>query len=205
MSNSSEEFKTLHEGGTLKVRVYGGAGGTGTLTDVPYGFIMRVKGGLIGSDQVKLDLQIEVSTPALQENNDYDLKQSKVSTTVVAKLGETIALGGMKDMVEESSGPSGIPYLRKVPVLKWFCAETTESLNDSQVLMLVYPQVAGRTPPLKMPPSAETADTLAESEKSNKERTEEAEQKKADTAARKAGRCPHSHRRNGTPSGGVSR
>ena len=61
----------------------------------------------------------------------------------------------------------------------WFCAETTESLNDSQVLMLVYPQVAGRTPPLKMPPSAETADTLAESGKSNKERTEEANKKKS--------------------------
>ena len=88
MSNESNEFKVLHEGGTLKVRVYGGAGGTGTLNDVPYGFIMRAKGGLIGNDRVKLDLQIEISTPALQENNDYDLKQTKVSTTVVAKLGE---------------------------------------------------------------------------------------------------------------------
>ena len=45
--------------------------------------------------------------------------------------------------------------------------------------MLVYPQVAGRTPPLKMPPSAETADTLSESGKTNKERTEEADKKKS--------------------------
>ena len=178
MSNESNEYKVLHEGGTLKVRVYGGSGGTGTLTDVPYGFIMRVKGGLIGSDQVKLDIQIEVSTPALQENNDYDLKQTKISTTVVAKLGETVALGGMKDMVEESSGPSGIPYLRKVPVLNWFCAEKTDSFNDSQVLLLIYPQVAGRTPPLTMPPSAETANTLEESGKSNKERSRESDEKK---------------------------
>ena len=168
----------LHEGGTLKVRVFGGSGGTGTLNDVPYGFIMRVKGGLIGNDQVKLDVQIEISTPALQENNDYDLKQTKVSTTIVAKLGETVALGGMKDMVEESSGPSGIPYLRKIPVLNWVCAEKSDSFNDSQVLLLIYPQVAGRTPPLKVPPSAETANTLEESDKSNKERTREAEEKK---------------------------
>ena len=179
ISNDSKEFKVLHEGGTLKVRVYGGSGGTGTLNDVPYGFIMRVKGGLIGSDQVKLDIQIEVSTPALQENNDYDLKQSKISTTIVAKLGETVALGGMRDMVEESSGPSGIPFLRKIPVLNWVCAEKTDSFNDSQVLLLIYPQVAGRTPPLKIPPSAETANTLEESSKSNKQRTEEAEKKKS--------------------------
>ena len=179
MSNDSKEYKVLHEGGTLKVRVYGGAGGTGTLNDVPYGFIMRVRGGLVGNDQVKLDIQIEVSTPALQENNDYDLKQTKVSTTIVAKLGETVALGGMKDMIEESSGPSGIPFLRKVPVLNWICSESTDSFNDNQVLLLVYPQVAGRTPPLKMPPTAETANTLEESGKSNKQRTEEAGEKKS--------------------------
>ncbi|MBQ9502629.1 MAG: pilus assembly protein N-terminal domain-containing protein [Lentisphaeria bacterium] len=179
MSNDSNEFKVLHEGGTLKVRVYGGSGGTGTLNDVPYGFIMRVRGGLIGSDQVKLDVQIEVSTPALQENNDYDLKQSKVSTTIVARLGETVALGGMKDVIEESSGPSGIPFLRKVPVLNWICAENTDSFNDSQVLLLIYPQVAGRTPPLRMPPSAETSNTLEKSQKSNAERTKEAEKKKS--------------------------
>lgn len=179
MSNESNEFKVLHEGGTLKVRVYGGAGGTGTLNDVPYGFIMRVKGGLIGSDRVKLDVQLEISTPALQENNDYDLKQTKVSTTIVSKLGETVALGGMKDMIEESSGPSGIPFLRKIPVLNWICAEQTDSFNDNQVLLLVYPQVAGRTPPLKMPPSAETANTLDESGKSNQQRTREADEKKS--------------------------
>ena len=179
MSNSSNEFKVLHEGGTLKVRVYGGSGGTGTLNDVPYGFIMRVRGGLIGSDRVKLDIQIEISTPSLQENNDYDLKQSKVSTTIVAKLGETVALGGMRDMIEESSGPSGIPFLRKIPVLSWVCAEKTDAFNNSQVLLLIYPQVAGRTPPLKMPPSAETANTLEESGKSNEQRTKEADEKKS--------------------------
>ena len=85
----------------------------------------------------------------------------------------------MKDMVEESSGPSGIPFLRKVPVLNWICAEQTDSFNDSQVLLLVYPQVAGRTPPLKMPPSAETADTLEESGKTNQQRTREADEEKS--------------------------
>ena len=42
-----------------------------------------------------------------------------------------------------------------------------------------FPQVAGRTPPLKMPPSAETANTLEESGKTNKQRTEEANRKKS--------------------------
>lgn len=66
-----------------------------------------------------------------------------------------------------------------MPVLNWICAESTDSFNDNQVLLLVYPQVAGRTPPLKMPPSAETANTLEESGKTNQQRMEEADEKKS--------------------------
>ena len=65
MSNESNTFKRLHNGGTLKVRVYGGSGGTGTLNDVQYGFMMAVKGGLRGSDNVKLELELEMSSPTL--------------------------------------------------------------------------------------------------------------------------------------------
>jgi len=179
MSNESPTFKEFHNGGTLKVRVYGGAGGTGTLNDVPYGFIMRVKGGLTGANKVKLDVEMQMSTPVLMENNDYDLKLSKVSTTITANLGETVALAGMKEIVQESTEPSGIPFLRKVPVLQWFCSETGDRLDDSQVLILLYPQIAGQAPEIKMPPSAETQNTVKEAEKDNKQRAKERDAKKS--------------------------
>ncbi len=172
MSNDSNDYKSFHEGGTIKVRITSTMG-TGSLQDIPYGFIMRVRGGLLGKDRVRLDLSLEVSTPIPQENGDYDVKQSKVDTTIVCRLGETVALAGMKEITEGTAGPSGIPFLRKVPVLNWICAEKNDSFNDSQILILVYPQVAGKTPPLQMPPSAETADTLKESERSNRERSQE--------------------------------
>ncbi len=179
MSNESSDFKRLHNGGTLKVRVYGGAGGTGTLNDVQYGFMMGVKGGLTGTDQVKLDLDLEMSTPTLMENNDYDLKTTKLATTVSAKLGQTLVLGGLKDMVQATTDNSGIPYLRKVPVLNWFVSESADELTDRQVLILIYPQIAGKGPEIKMPPSAETADTVEKVEQDNKERVDEEDSKKS--------------------------
>lgn len=121
---------------------------------------------------VRLNLELEVSTPNLQANGDYDVKQSKISTVIQCKLGETVALGGVRELTEGVSGPSGIPFLRRVPVLNWICAETGESFNDSKILILVYPQVAGKTPALKMPPSAETRNTLHESEINAKNRSE---------------------------------
>ena len=166
-------------GGTLKVRVYGGSGGTGTLNDVQYGFMMGVKGGLTGSDRVKLDLELEMSSPTLMENNDYDLKTTKLSTTVTAKLGQTLVLGGMKDMVQATTDNSGIPFLRKVPVLNWFVAESADELNDRQVLILIYPQIAGKGPEIKLPPSAETADTVEKVEMDNKERVKEENSEKS--------------------------
>lgn len=170
MSNESPTFKRLHNGGTLKVRVYGGAGGTGTLNDVPYGFQMGVKGGLTGADNVKLELELEMSAPTLLENQDYDLKVTKIATTVSAKLGQTLVVGGLKDMVETTTDTSGIPFLRKVPVLNWFIAESANELSDRQVLILIYPQIAGKGPEIKMPPSAETSDTVEKVEEDNKAR-----------------------------------
>lgn len=178
MSNESSDFKRLHSGGTLKVRVYGGAGGTGTLNDVQYGFMMGVKGGLRGSDRVKLELELEMSSPTLMENNDYDLKSTKISTTITARLGQTVVLGGLKDMVQATTDSSGIPFLRKIPGLNWFVAENADELNARQVLILIYPQIAGQGPEIKMPPSAETADTVDKVEVDNKTRVEKENAKK---------------------------
>ncbi len=179
MSNESPEFKRLHNGGTLKVRVYGGAGGTGTLNDVQYGFMMGVKGGLTGAENVKLDLELEMSSPTLMENNDYDLKVTKVATAINAKLGQTLVIRGLKDMVQTTTDNSGIPFLRKVPVLNWFVAESADELTDRQVLILVYPQIAGKGPEIKMPPSAETADTVNKVEQDNKKRAKEEDSEKS--------------------------
>ncbi len=179
MSNESTGFKRLHSGGTLKVRVYGGAGGTGTLNDVPYGFIMGVRGGLTGADNVKMDLELELSTPTLLPNQDYDLKMTRVVTTVTAKLGQTLVLGGLKDMVQATTDDSGIPFLRKVPGLNWFVAENSDELSDKQVLILIYPQVAGKGPEIKMPPSAETASTVEKVEQDNKARVKKEDKEKS--------------------------
>ena len=60
----------------------------------------------------------------------------------------------------------------------WFVAENADELNDRQVLILIYPQIAGKGPEIKMPPSAETADTVDKVEVDNKTRVKEENSKK---------------------------
>ena len=64
-------------------------------------------------------------------------------------------------------------------MLNWFVSESADELTDRQVLILIYPQIAGKGPEIKMPPSAETADTVEKVEQDNKERVDEEDSKKS--------------------------
>ena len=163
--NDSPEWRSYQSGGTLKVRV---AGRDGTsLEDIDYGLIMRCKGGLSNPKTAELDVELELSYP-VPIGFDYDLKRNKIDTTVACPLGHTLVMGGMKSLVEQSSN-EGVPFLRSVPVVSWFFSEKNEKLENSKVLVMLSPQIAG-APKLSPPVSEETLSTAEEAEIPNKER-----------------------------------
>ena len=130
------------------------------LSDIDYGLIMKVKGGLLDSKTVAVDLNLSLSYP-VPVGTDYDLKENRVETTINCPLGQTMVLGGMKSLVEQSS-TEGAPFLRSVPVLSFFFSEKNKMQQDSKVLILVSPQIVGATTP-SAPVSEETAPALKES------------------------------------------
>ena len=163
--NDSPEWRSYHSGGTLKVRVAGRD--AANLEDIDYGLIMRCKGGLIDPKTAELDVELELSYPT-PVGFDYDLKRNKIATTVTCPLGHTLVMGGMKSLVEQSSN-EGVPFLRSVPVVSWFFSEKNERLENSKVLVMLSPQIAG-APKLAPPVSEQTISTAEEAEIPNKER-----------------------------------
>lgn len=100
--------------------------------------------------------------------NDYDLKRNRIETTVNCPVGKTIVLAGMKSLVEQSS-MEGVPFLRSVPAISWFFSEKNTRKEDSKVLILMSPRIAGM--PIETAPiSEQTAPTLQESETPVKQR-----------------------------------
>jgi Flp pilus assembly secretin CpaC len=156
--NDSPEWRMFKSGGTLKVRT--ATRDTVGLTDIDYGLIMKVKGGLLDPKTAAVDLNLELSYP-VPVGADYDLKQNKIETTINCPVGQTMVLGGMKSLIEQSSN-EGVPFLRSVPVVSWFFSEKNQMLQDSKVLILVSPQIAGATS-VARPVSEETAPALQES------------------------------------------
>ena len=155
-SNDTPTFRELHNGGTLKVRVTGNE--SGTLTDVAYGFILKIKGGLTGKDQVFMEIDVTISTPVLLENGDYDVKKKSIRTTAFCKLDETIALGGLKELLDDTTGHNGLPYLRNIPIINWFVSEKIDTYHDKQTLLLVSPRLMSQARPLEIPPAQELRD-----------------------------------------------
>ncbi len=163
--NDSPEWRTYHSGGTLKIKV--ASRDATSLQDIDYGLIMKIKGGLLDAKTASVDVNLELSYP-LPVGADYDLKRNRIETTVNCPIGQTMVLGGMKSLVEQSSS-EGVPFLRSVPAVSWFFSEKERMQVDNKVLILLSPQIAGATTESR-PVSEQTAPTLDESSKSNKQR-----------------------------------
>jgi len=163
--NDSPEWRTYHSGGTLKVRVVTRV--VASLQGIDYGLIMKVKGGLMDATTSAVDFNLELSYP-LPIGTDWDLKRDRIETTVNCPLGQTMVLGGMKSLLEQSSH-EGVPYLRSVPVLSWIFSEDNTIRGDKKVLILISPQIAGKTTESK-PVSEMTLPTVQEAEQPVKER-----------------------------------
>ncbi|MFH0907371.1 MAG: pilus assembly protein N-terminal domain-containing protein [bacterium] len=175
--NDAPDWQTYQSGGTLKVRVT--SENAADLEDIEYGFIMKVKGGLVNSEIASLDLDLELSFP-IPIGQDYDLKREHLFNTVNVPLNKTLVMGGINDLSEKASN-EGVPFLRNVPMLSYLFSEKNQRIEDRKVLILISPSLTGVTlPGTKYSDSAgetihQTEQPLKETEKENKQKDKETE------------------------------
>lgn len=129
------EFKS---GGTKYVKVASGL--AANVEEVPYGFIIKAKGGLVTEDKTMLTLDIEVSRVGEASEDGVDKYEEHTKQVLTCPLGQTLAIGGFGG-VEESNELSGVPFLRHIPVVKWFFAGDKDNLTRRHVIILVSPEI----------------------------------------------------------------
>jgi len=167
-----KEGAKFKSGGTLNVRVAGT--NNGDLKEVPYGFELNVKGGLVSEAATKLDLDISISGVTILGNGDVDQKQENTKQKLVCKLGKTTVLGGFGQLIDENTPPSGLPILRNTPLLSWFVAESGQQVSDRRLLILVCPELIDGSRDGTLNTDAEiTLPTLDDASKTTDERLEE--------------------------------
>ena len=131
-------------GGTRYVKVSGAE--VADLKEVPYGFIINAKGGLLDEKMMSCDFDFSISTIIYVEGEDsYDRKEDTSKQKISLPIGKTTLIGGFKDMVDKNTPPSGLPILRNTPILNWFVADSGKEVTDRRLVMMVCPEIVDNT------------------------------------------------------------
>ncbi len=119
-----------------------------TLSSVEYvqtGVILDVVPRINPGGLVYMDIQQQVSdaqTPLGSSDTPVNPRIStrSVSTQVAVQSGQTVLLGGLINQYNAQS-VSAVPYLGKIPGLRWLFGNTRKSKDRTELIVLITPRV----------------------------------------------------------------
>lgn len=124
-----------------------GAVGATTTTQVAYlpiGTVLNILPKRMQSEKVMLNMAITVSSIIGTEvisGNPYPIASSRVySAPVEIDSGYTVAVGGL-DEAREREGEAGVPFLSKIPGLKWLFKYKSRSKNHKNLMLFITPTI----------------------------------------------------------------
>ncbi|CAM1365437.1 General secretion pathway protein GspD [Tenacibaculum sediminilitoris] len=95
------------------------------------------------------DEQITLSVNVLQSNFNGEridpeappgMNSREFTSTIRVKDQEVVILGGLEENVKNDSG-SGIPFLARIPIIKWLFSKRTRTASKSRLSVLIRPTV----------------------------------------------------------------
>ena len=118
-----------------------------TLSSVEYlqtGVILDVVPRINPGGLVYMDIQQQVSNADLASisgnQTNPNISTRSVSTQVAVQSGQTVLLGGLIKQDNAESG-SSVPYLGKIPGLRWLFGTTSKSKARTELIVLITPRV----------------------------------------------------------------
>ncbi|MBN1355560.1 type II secretion system secretin GspD [bacterium] len=107
------------------------------------GILLNVTPHINSAKFVNMEISQEVSSlseTSLENVNSPVIEQRKVSTSVMVPHGQTLVIGGM---IQRSINPSreGVPWLYKIPVLKYLFGKHKYNQRASELLLFITPHV----------------------------------------------------------------
>ncbi len=108
------------------------------------GTILNVRPHITDRDKVTLDIEQEVSqigqvVPVAGQNfQGFDVRRA--STEASVQNGQTLLIGGLINETRNFKR-TGIPFLSRIPVLGYLFSTTTESVDRTELILMVTPHV----------------------------------------------------------------
>ena len=118
-----------------------------TLSSVEYvqtGVILDVVPRINPGGLVYMDIQQQVSdadsSGATDTNGNPRISTRSVATQVAAQSGQTVLLGGLIKQ-DNAESVSAVPYLGRIPGLRWLFGNTSRSKGRTELIVLITPRV----------------------------------------------------------------
>ncbi|WP_245723889.1 type II secretion system protein GspD [Pedobacter steynii] len=110
---------------------------TQQFTAVDANLEIKIQPTVSGDDQVTLKINVDISDFIGNPPDDAPppTSTSKFESIIRMKNEEMIVLGGL-ERTEKSEGGEGVPFLSRIPVLKWLFSSRSKS--DSKVVTIVF-------------------------------------------------------------------
>ncbi|SDX12191.1 type II secretion system protein D (GspD) [Pseudomonas syringae] len=110
---------------------------TGVILDV----VPRINpGGLVYMDIQQQVSDADNSASSTDLNGNPRISTRSVSTQVAAQSGQTVLLGGLIKQ-DNAESVSAVPYLGRIPGLKWLFGNTSKSKDRTELIVLITPRV----------------------------------------------------------------
>lgn len=126
----------------------GGGGGAAVATTqvayLPIGTVLNILPKKMADEKVLLNMDITVSSiigETVISGNPYPVASSRVyNAPVEVHSGYTVAVGGL-DEAREREGEAGVPFLEKIPGLKWLFKYKSRSKNHKNLMLFITPNL----------------------------------------------------------------
>ncbi|BBO80076.1 type IV pilus secretin PilQ [Desulfosarcina ovata] len=108
---------------------------------------LEVTPHVIQGDTLKLSIKTNKDEPSdVSDSNGYPrINTKKAETTVVLYDGQTTVIGGLNKQ-SDNDGESGVPGLRKIPVLGYLFKGESKSREKEDLLIFITPHILKRRP-----------------------------------------------------------
>ena len=121
-----------------------GATTTSQVAYLPIGTVLNILPKRMQADKVLLNMAVTVSSiigTQVISGNPYPIASSRVySAPVEIDSGYTVAVGGL-DEAREREGQAGVPFLSKIPGLKWLFNYKSRSKNHKNLMLFITPTI----------------------------------------------------------------
>ncbi|WP_377169919.1 type II secretion system protein GspD [Prosthecobacter fluviatilis] len=121
-----------------------GATTTTKVAYLPIGTVLNILPKRMQADKVLLNMAVTVSSiigTQVISGNPYPIASSRVySAPVEIESGYTVAVGGL-DEATEKEAQAGVPFLSKVPGLKWLFDYKSRSKNHKSLMLFITPTI----------------------------------------------------------------